>query len=175
VVDHESRLLAAQIKTTASFFNITNSVKAINVSPGVASSHKRIASQAQLVESHSNPSASPSTGSVDNMQNFKGTFSTLPLLMISEETYIPGPSYGGSPRCSSASDSTYSTHSDGFCSKEVGMESVAIKNEDEKPDLGNQASAPVQFPTCQTQRDFGSVSLSSFKSAVLFPKAYHLL
>jgi len=63
--------------------------------------------------------------------------------MISEETYIGGPSYGGSPPCSSASDSTYSNDSDGFCSKEVGMGSVAIKNEDEEPDLGNQASAPL--------------------------------
>ncbi|KAK2625241.1 hypothetical protein QTJ16_005610 [Diplocarpon rosae] len=39
----------------------------------------------------------------------------LPLLRIPEENWIPGLSYGNSPWCSSASDSTYSTRSD--CSR----------------------------------------------------------
>jgi len=54
-------------------------------------------------------------GTTQNFPNFSTPQHALPLLRIPEEPYIPGLSYtqDNSPWCSSASDSTYSTQSEG--------------------------------------------------------------
>ena len=126
--------------TASTFNNITTSFQEVNFSPDPGPSHKRSASQAQLQEEpyhlrSSVPGPSGPLSSYDQLpdqSNFNGTAQQdfgevyseggnsqftnyasatphLPLLSIPELSYT----HENSPWCSSASDSTYSTQSEG--------------------------------------------------------------
>jgi hypothetical protein len=123
--------------TASSFNTIVTNFQAVNFSPGSGSSHKRSRSQAELPDADSYCPISPEAGKSRELGNynqlsdqtnfsgpedFGGGFSEgptqlssytttphLPLLSIPELLYTQE----NSPWCSSASDSTYSTQSDG--------------------------------------------------------------
>jgi hypothetical protein len=124
--------------TASSFNTIVTNFQAVNFSPGSGSSHKRSRSQAELPDADSYHPISPGAGksrapgnynqlsdqtNFSRPEDFGGGFSEggptqlssytatphLPLLSIPELSYTQE----NSPWCSSASDSTYSTQSDG--------------------------------------------------------------
>lgn len=124
--------------TAASFNDVTDSFQAVKCSP--SSGHKRSASQAKLPDPDSYHASSPGPsirGSCERLppHTFAPSseelgegnpsrfmiYATAPpqplpsLLQIPDDNWISGLPYNNSPWCSSASDSTYSSHSN--CSR----------------------------------------------------------